>query len=176
MTFIHSFNHPWIIEGQGTIGLEIIKDLSDVEAILVPVGGGGLISGIALAIKENNPKVKIYGVEPFGGNSMYFSLQAGKPTELKNVNTIADGLRSSQLGNLTFALVKKYVDNIILVSDAEIKIALKTLLTKEKLLAEPSGVVTLAAFLAGKVPSKNERVVAVISGGNVDTEIIKKIL
>lgn len=176
LTFIHSFNHPWIIEGQGTVGLEIIEDLPDVETVLVPVGGGGLISGIALAIKENNPKVKIYGVEPFGGNSMYFSLQAGKPTELKNINTIADGLRSSQPGDLTFALVKKYVDNIILVSDAEIKIALKTLLTKEKLLAEPSGVVTLAAFLAGKVPSKNERVVAVISGGNVDAEIIKRLL
>jgi len=176
LTFIHSFNHPWIIEGQGTVGLEIIEDLPDVETVLVPVGGGGLISGIALAIKKNNPKVKIYGVEPFGGNSMYFSLQAGKPTELTNVNTIADGLRSSQPGDLTFALVKKYVDNIILVSDTEIKLALKTLLMEDKLLAEPSGAVTLAALLAGKVPSKNNNIVAVISGGNVDTEIIKKIL
>jgi len=176
LTFIHSYNHPWIIEGQGTVGLEIIQDLPDVDIVLVPVGGGGLISGIALAIKENNPKVKIYGVEPLGGNSMYFSLQAGKPTELKNINTIADGLRSSQPGDLTFDLVKKYIDNIILVSDAEIKVALKTLLTKEKFLAEPSGVVTLAAFLAGKVPSRNKKVVAVISGGNVDAEIIKKIL
>ena len=107
---------------------------------------------------------------------MYISLQAEKPTELKNVNTIADGLRSSQPGDLTFALVKKYVDGIILVNDAEIKIALKALLLEDKFLAEPSGVVTLAALLAGKIPSENKRVVAVISGGNVDTEVIKKIL
>lgn len=107
---------------------------------------------------------------------MCLSLQAGKPTELKNIDTIANGLRSSQPGDLTFALAKKYVDDIILVNDLKIKMALKSLLTKEKFIAEPSGVVTLAVFLAGKVPSKNERVVAVISGGNIDTEIFKKIL
>ena len=174
LTFIDSVDHPWIIEGQGTVGLEIIEDLPDVDAILVPIGGGGLISGISLAIKEKNPKVKIYGVEPIGSNSMFLSLQAGKVTELKNINTIADGLRSNQPGKLAFTIVKKYVDDIILVTDEEIRMALKTLLLEDKLLAEPSGAVTLAAILAGKLPFKNNKVVVVISGGNVDIENIKK--
>lgn len=174
LTFIDSVDHPWIIEGQGTVGLEIIEDLPDVDAILVPIGGGGLISGISLAIKEKNPKVKIYGVEPIGSNSMFLSLQAGKVTELKNINTIADGLRSNQPGKLAFTIVKKYVDDIILVTDEEIRMALKTLLLEDKLLAEPSGAVTLAAILAGKLPFKNNKVAVVISGGNVDIENIKK--
>lgn len=176
LTFIDSVDHPWIIEGQGTVGLEITEDLPAVEAVLVPVGGGGLISGICLAIKEKNPQVKIYGVEPTGSNSMYLSLQVGKLTKLKNINTIADGLRSTQPGGLAFSIVKKYVEDILLVTDAEIRIALKTLLMEDKLLAEPSGAVTLAALLSGKVPSKRNKVVAVISGGNVDIENIKKIL
>ncbi len=174
LTFIDSVDHPWIIEGQGTVGLEIIEDLPDVEAVLVPIGGGGLISGISLAIKEKNPKVKIYGVEPIGSNSMFLSLQAGKVTELKNINTIADGLRSNHPGSLAFTIVKKYVDDIILVTDEEIRMALKTLLLEDKLLTEPSGAVTLAAILAGKLPFKNNKVAAVISGGNVDIENIKK--
>ncbi|MBA7527008.1 L-threonine dehydratase catabolic TdcB [subsurface metagenome] len=176
LTFIDSVDHPWIIEGQGTVGLEIIEDLPDVEVVLVPIGGGGLISGISLAIKEKNPQVKIYGVEPIGSNSMYLSLQAGKITELKNINTIADGLRSTQPGSLAFNIVKEYVEDILLVTDEEIRIALKTLLMEDKLLAEPSGAVTLAALLAGKVPFENNKVVAVISGGNVDIENIKEIL
>jgi len=118
--------------------------------------------------------VKIYGVEPTGSNSMYLSLQVGKLTKLKNINTIADGLRSTQPGGLAFSIVKKYVEDILLVTDAEIRIALKTLLMEDKLLAEPSGAVTLAALLAGKVPFENNKVVAVISGGNVDIENIKK--
>ena len=174
LTFIDSVDHPWIIEGQGTVGLEIIENLPDAEAVLVPIGGGGLISGICFAIKEKNPQVKIYGVEPIGSNSMYLSLQAGKITELKNINTIADGLRSTQPGSLAFSIVKKYVEEILLVTDEEIRIALKTLLMEDKLLTEPSGAVTLAALLAGKVPFKNNKVVAVISGGNVDIENIKK--
>ena len=127
LTFIDSVDHPWIIEGQGTVGLEIIENLPDAEAVLIPIGGGGLISGICLAIKEKNPQVKIYGVEPIGSNSMYLSLRAGKITELKNINTIADGLRSTQPGGLAFSIVKKYVEDILLVTDEEIKIALKIL-------------------------------------------------
>jgi len=176
LTFIDSVDHPWIIQGQGTVGLEIIEDLPDVDAVLVPIGGGGLISGISIAIKEKNPKVKIYGVEPIGSNSMSLSLQAGKITELKNINTTADGLRSNQPGSLAFTIVKKYVDDIFLVTDEEIKIALKTLLMEDKFLTEPSGAVTLAALLSGKIPFKKNKVVAVISGGNVDIEDIKKIL
>ena len=174
LTFIDSVDHPWIIEGQGTVGLEIIEDLPDVEVVLVPIGGGGLISGICIAIKEKNPQVKIYGVEPMGSNSMYLSVQAGKITELKNINTIADGLRSTQPGSLAFSIVKKYVEEILLVTEEEIGIALKTLLMEDKFLTEPSGAVTLAALLAGKVPFENNKVVAVISGGNVDIENIKK--
>jgi len=176
LTFIDSVDHPWIIEGQGTVGLEIIEDLPDIDTILVPIGGGGLISGISLAIKEKNPKVKIYGVEPIGSNSMFLSLQAGKVTELKNINTIADGLRSNHPGSLAFTIVKKYVDDIILVTDEEIRMALKTLLLEDKLLAEPSGAVTLAAILAGKVPFKSNKVAVVISGGNVDIENVKKLV
>lgn len=176
LTFIDSVDHPWIIEGQGTVGLEIIEDLPDVEAVLVPIGGGGLISGICVAIKEKNPQVKIYGVEPIGSNSMYLSLQAGKITELKNINTIADGLRSTQPGSLAFSIVKKYVEEILLVTEEEIGIALNTLLMEDKFLTEPSGAVTLAALLAGKVPFENNKVVAVISGGNVDIENIKKFI
>ena len=176
LTFIDSVDHPWIIEGQGTVGLEIMEDLPDVEAVLVPIGGGGLIAGICVAIKEKNPKVKIYGVEPIGSNSMFLSLQAGKVTELKNINTIADGLRSTQPGSLAFSIVKKYVEEIFLVTDKEIGIALKTLLMEDKLLTEPSGAVTSAALLAGKVPFENNKVVAVISGGNVDIENIKKFI
>jgi len=174
LTFIDSVDHPWIIEGQGTVGLEIMEDLPDVEAVLVPIGGGGLIAGICVAIKEKNPQVKIYGVEPIGSNSMFLSLQAGEVTELKNINTIADGLRSTQPGSLAFSIVKKYVEEILLVTDKEIGIALKTLLMEDKLLTEPSGAVTSAALLAGKVPFENNKVVAVISGGNVDIENIKK--
>ena len=176
LTFIDSVDHPWIIEGQGTVGLEIIEDLPDVEAVLVPIGGGGLISGICVAIKEKNPQVKIYGVEPMGSNSMYLSVQAGKITELKNITTIADGLRSTHPGSLAFSIVKKYVEEILLVTEEEIGIALKTLLMEDKFLTEPSGAVTLAALLAGKVPFENNNVVAVISGGNVDKENIKKFI
>ena len=136
------------------VSLEIIEDLPDVEAVLVPIGEGGLISDILLAIKEKNPQVKIYGVEPTGSNSMYLSLQAGKLTELKNINTIADGLRSTQPGSLAFTIVKRYVEDILLVTDEEIKTALKILLMEDKLLAEPSGASTLAALLSGKVPFK----------------------
>jgi len=173
LTFIDSVDHPWIIQGQGTVGLEIIKDLPAVDAVLVPIGGGGLISGISIAIKEKNPKVKVYGVEPTGSNSMTLSLQAGKVTELKKIKTIADGLRSNHPGRLAFTIVKKYVDDIILVTDEEIGLALKTLLLEDKFLAEPSGVATLAAILAGKVPFAGRKVAAVVSGGNVDIKNIK---
>ncbi|MFO7890543.1 MAG: threonine/serine dehydratase [bacterium] len=176
LIFIDSVDHPWIIAGQGTAVLEISEDLSDVEAVLVPVGGGGLISGISIAIKEKNPKVKIYGVEPQGSNSMHLSLQKGKVTELTNIDTIADGLRSNKPGDLAFSIVKKYAEDVLLVAENDILTALRTLLMEDKFLAEPSGAVALAALLGGKFPYKNKNVVVVISGGNVDLEKIKKIL
>ncbi len=176
LIFIDSVDHPWIIAGQGTAGLEIAEDLPDLEAVLVPVGGGGLISGILIAIKEKNPKVKIYGVEPQGSNSMHLSLQEGKVTELKNINTIADGLRSNKPGDLAFSIVNKYAEDVLLVAENDILIALRTLLMEDKFLAEPSGAVALAALLGGNFPYKNKNVAIVISGGNVDLEKIKKIL
>jgi len=176
LTFIHSFNHPWIIEGQGTTGLEILEDLPEADAVLVPIGGGGYISGISVAIKEQNPAVKIYGVEPSKSNCMWLSLRENKITELEHIDTIADGLRCNKPGDLTFSIVKKYVDDILLVNDKDIEIALKSLLKEEKLLAEPSGVVTLAALLSKKFLFKDKKVVAVITGGNVDMEFIKRLL
>jgi threo-3-hydroxy-L-aspartate ammonia-lyase len=176
LTFVDSVDHPWIIAGQGTIGLEVAEDLADVEVILVPIGGGGLISGIAIAIKENNPKVKIFGVEPIGSNSMYLSIKEGKITERRNINTIADGLRSNQPGNLAFEIVEKYVDDILLVNDDDIVKAFKILLLEDKFLTEPSGAVALAALITGKFPCKNKKIVAIVSGGNIDIENIKKYL
>jgi threo-3-hydroxy-L-aspartate ammonia-lyase len=176
LIFIDSVDHPWIIAGQGTVGLEIIEDLPDIEAVLVPIGGGGLISGISIAIKEKNPNVKIYGVEPEESNSMYLSLKEGKVTELTNINTIADGLRSNKPGNLAFSIVKEYVKDVFLVAEDDILIALKKLLIEDKFLAEPSGVVSLAALLSGKFSDKKKNVAIVISGGNVDLEKIKEIL
>jgi len=176
MAFVHSFDDPWVMAGQGTIGLEILEDLPDVDAVLVPIGGGGLISGIATAIKESRPGVKVFGVEPAGSNSMYLSCRAGQVTELKGVNTLADGLRTSKPGELTFPVVQKYVDDILLVEEEEIKAALVTLLERGKLLAEPSGAVTVAALLAGKVPLQGKKVVAVISGGNVDLKLVARLL
>ena len=176
LIFIDSVDHPWIIAGQGTIGLEITEDLSEVEAVLVPVGGGGLISGVSIAVKEKNPKVKIYGVEPEGSNSMHLSLSKGKIAELENINTIADGLRSNKPGNLAFSIVKRYVEDILLVSDDEIRMALKILLMEDKFLAEPSGAVAMAALLSGRFPHKNMKIAIVVSGGNVDLENVKSIL
>ena len=176
LIFIDSVDHPWIIAGQGTVGLEVLEDLPDVEAVLIPVGGGGLISGISIALKEKNPKVKIYGVEPQGSNSMHLSLQKGKVTELTNIDTIADGLRSNKPGELAFSIVKKNAEDVLLVAENDILIALRTLLMEDKFLAEPSGAVALAGLLGGKFPYQNKNVVIVISGGNVDMEKIKEIL
>ncbi len=175
--FVHGFDDPHVIAGQGTIGLEILAELPGVDAILVPVGGGGLISGIATAVKESRPGVKVFGVEPSLSNSMYLSLKAGEIAELSSPpKTMADGLRSNKPGQLTFQIVKKYVDDILLVTEEEIRSALITLLERGKMLAEPSGAVTVAAVLAGKVPLKDKTVVAVVSGGNVDLNFVANLI
>lgn len=166
--FVPPFDHPWIMAGQGTIGLELVEQLGDFDAILVPCGGCGLISGISVAVKETLKDVKVYGVEPEQSNSTYLSFKAGHLVELKNINTIADGLRTAMPGRLTFPVVQKYVDDILLVSEEEIKKAVVFLLERMKLLVEPSGAVTVAALLFGKFPLKNKKVVTILSGGNVD--------
>ncbi len=176
LTFIHPFDDPWVMEGQGSIGLEILEDLPDVDAVLVPVGGGGLISGIATAIKGGKPDAKVYGVEPAASNSMYRSLQRGKVTELTAINTLADGLRTNRPGLLTFSLVQEHVDDILLVTEEEIKKALLFLLERGKLLAEPSGAVTVAAVLANKVPLQGKKIAVVISGGHVDLRLVGKLI
>ncbi|MFN4190887.1 MAG: threonine/serine dehydratase [Pseudothermotoga sp.] len=166
--FVPPFDHPWIMAGQGTIGLELIEQLGDFDAVLVPCGGCGLISGISVAVKETLKDVKVYGVEPEQSNSTYLSFKAGYLMELKNISTIADGLRTAMPGKLTFPVVQKYVDDILLVTEEEIKRAVVFLLERMKLLVEPSGAVTVAALISGKFPLKGKKVVAILSGGNVD--------
>ncbi|MBZ4688639.1 MAG: hypothetical protein PWQ96_2292 [Clostridia bacterium] len=166
--YIPPYDHPHIIAGQGTIGLEILEQVSDVQAVLVPIGGGGLLSGIVTAIKESAPQVKVYGVEPQFSNSMYISLQEGKITARDTIDTIADGLRSKQPGDLTFPIVKKYVDDILLVTDEEIIKTMKLIMQYQKLVVEPSGATATAAVLFNKLPSKYKTVTSIISGGNID--------
>ncbi len=166
--FVPPFDHPWIMAGQGTIGLELIQQLGEFDAVLVPCGGCGLISGICVAVKENLKNVKVFGVEPEQSNSTYLSFKAGHLVELKSIDTIADGLRTAMPGKLTFPVVQKYVDDILLVSEQEIKKAVVFLLERMKLLVEPSGAVTVAALMSNRFPLKGKKVVAVVSGGNVD--------
>jgi threonine dehydratase len=167
--FVHPYDDPLVMAGQGTIGLEIIEDLEDVGAILIPTGGCGLISGISVAVKEKNPGVKIYGVEPEGSNSTGLSFKNGKRTALDRINSVADGIRTAIPGELTFPLVQKYVDGMIEVTDNEILYAQRMILERCKLLAEPTGAVALAAILSGNLTgmTRGAKVVALLSGGNI---------
>lgn len=164
--FVHPFNDINVIYGQGTIALEILEKLNDVDVIICPIGGGGLISGISLAIKEFNPNIKIIGVQAEEANAMEKSFKNGELMSLKSVNTIADGIAVKSPGKLTFNIIKEYVDDIITVSDKEIAEAFIILAEKHKLLAEASGCVSLAALK--KLNLTNKKVVSIISGGNID--------
>ncbi|MFX0203403.1 MAG: threonine/serine dehydratase, partial [Candidatus Hodarchaeota archaeon] len=177
LTLVHPFDDPYIIAGQGTIGLEILKDVVTPDVVVVPVGGGGLISGIATAIKSKNPKVKVIGVEPIGAAAMAQSLKQGTVVSLNNIDTIADGLAAPFAGEYTLAHVKKYVDKIVLVSDEEIIAALRLILERCKILTEPAGAAGFAALLFEKVVvPKGAQVVCVLSGGNIDRSYLKEIL
>lgn len=177
LTLVHPFDDPFIIAGQGTIGLEILKDVVTPDVVVVPVGGGGLISGIATAIKSKNPKVKVIGVEPIGAAAMAQSLKQGTVVSLNNIDTIADGLAAPFAGEYTLAHVKKYVDEIVLVSDEEIIAALRLILERCKILTEPAGAAGFAALLFEKVVvPKGAQVVCVLSGGNIDRSYLKEIL
>lgn len=165
---IPPFNDPEIIAGQGTVGLEILDQLKEVRAVIVPIGGGGLCSGIATAIKESNSRIKVIGVEPEGAPKMYESVRAGKLVTLPGTNTVADGLKPVRAGELTFSIVSKYVDDLVLVNDSEIISAARLLIQKEKLVVEPSGAASLAAIRSGKAKLPKGPVVAVLSGGNAD--------
>jgi len=172
--FIHPFNDLDIIEGQGTIGLEIIEQLRDVEIVLVPVGGGGLISGVAIAIKRIKPDVKIIGVEPDGAMAMKISLENNEISHLEEISTIADGVAVKRPGEITFPLVKEYVDEIVSVSDFEIMEACLMLLEKHKLIGENAGVLSLAGLK--KIKEKNKKIVCLISGGNIDVLTISSMI
>ncbi len=173
-TIVHPFDDPYVIAGQGTIGLEIIEALEDVDIIIVPIGGGGLISGIACAIKEINPKIRIIGVEPKGAQTLNYSLQNNCVSELSAVSTIAEGVAVKKPGELTFSMVKTYVDEIVVVSDVDVLEAFLLMVEKEKLIVENAGVLSLAALK--KLPYKNKKIVSVISGGNIDVVTISEMI
>lgn len=169
---IPPFDHPWIIAGQGTTALELLEQAPPLDALVVCLGGGGLLSGCALAMRGLSPNTKLYGVEPEAGNDYVQSLKAGHPIEIASPDTIADGLRTVKPGNETFPLVQSLVDDVVTVSDDQLRDTMKLLLTSGKLLAEPSGAAALAAVLHGKIPAEHKRVGVTISGGNVDFEMI----
>ncbi|HET7618792.1 MAG TPA: threonine/serine dehydratase [Vicinamibacterales bacterium] len=175
LTVVPPFDHPWIIAGQGTLGLEILDQLPEVGTVLVPIGGGGLASGVSAAIKEENPKVTVIGVEPTGSSSMKTSIGAGHPVQLPSTASIADGLLTLKPGDLTFAHVQRFVDRIVTVDDRAIADAVMWLLLKAKVVAEPSGAATVAAAFdpdAAFTPP----LVAIISGGNLDPAVLRGML
>jgi threonine dehydratase len=176
-TFIHPFDDEDVIAGQGTIGLEIINQLKDVDAVVVPIGGGGLISGLAFAIKSLNPKIKVYGVQSTGAPSMANSIEENKIITLPSVSTIADGIAVKEPGKLTFELCSKYVDKVVTVSDDQVSAAILALIEKQKMIAEGAGAVSLAAVMAGKIPDiAGKKVVCLISGGNIDVTILSRVI
>jgi threonine dehydratase len=174
MTVIPPFNHPWTIAGQGTAGIEILEDLPEVETVVVPIGGGGLISGIATAVKETRPSVRMIGVEPEGAPKMLESLRAGQLVTLPSTNTIADGLKPVRAGDLTFAAVRSYVDDVVLVPDSAIVEAVAQLMKQEKLVVEPSGAASFAAVRSGKVAVSGPTV-CVLSGGNITADLLRSL-
>jgi threonine dehydratase len=175
-TFIHPFDDDEVIAGQGTIGLEILDQLPDVDAVVVPIGGGGLISGVATAIKSLNPKVKVYGVQAEHAASMVESHNTGSQITLDKVDTFADGIAVKHPGDNTFAICEKYVDEVVTVSEDEIAAAILSLIEKQKLIAEGAGAVSVAAVLFGKVPVKGKKVCCLISGGNIDVNILSRVI
>ena len=175
-TFVHPFNDPYIIAGQGTVGLEIFEQLRDVDDVLVPIGGGGLIAGIAIALKQLNPRIRIIGVEAEGAQSMKVSVEKGEPVVLNSVHTIADGIAVKSPGNLTFKITRDLVDELLVVNDAEMARTAYLLLQRAKILTEPAGVAAMAAVLYGKTNLKGRKVVPVISGGNINMSILEQIL
>lgn len=176
-TFIHPFDDPDIIAGQGTIGLEILEQLPDADAVVVPIGGGGLIAGVAYTIKQINPNCKVYGVQASGAPSMERAVKDGKIETLEKVQTIADGIAVKTPGDITFDLVNKYVDGIYTVSDDEIALAILTLMEQEKLVAEGAGAVPVAAVMNGKIPDiDGKKVCCLVSGGNIDVTILSRVI
>ncbi len=176
-TFIHPFDDDDVIAGQGTIGLEILQQLRDVDIVVVPVGGGGLISGVAFALKSLNPDVRVYGVQASGAPSMVQSLESDEIVCLEQVSTVADGIKVKEPGENTFEIVKKYVDGVVTVTDDEVSSAILALIEQQKLIAEGAGAVSVAAVMYGKIPDiKGKNVVCLVSGGNIDVTILSRVI
>ena len=175
-TFIHGFDDPYTVAGQGTIGLEILQDLPDVATVFVPVGGGGLISGVALALKENRPDIRVVGVQAAGAPGAFLSLQRGELVGSDSVRTIADGIAVKRPGVLNWELIQRYVDEIVLVDEEEIAQSILILLEQTKLTVEGAGAVGLAALLGNKVNDLKGPVCILLSGGNIDVNIISRII
>ena len=174
--FLHPFDDEDVIAGQGTIGLEILEDVSDIDTILVPIGGGGILAGIATAVKSINPNIKVIGVESENAASMTEALKRGECCEVCAKPTIADGIAVKKVGCKTLELVKQYVDEVITVSEAEIAEAILFLMEKSKVVAEGAGATPLAAILAGKISCKDRKTCAVVSGGNIDINLVERVL
>lgn len=175
-TFIHGFDDPYTVAGQGTIGLEIIQDLPDVATVFVPIGGGGLISGIALALKELKPNVRVIGVQAAGAPAIYLSQRKGELVYTDSVRTIADGIAIKRPGKLNWELIHKYVDEVVLVDEEEIAQSILVLLERAKLMVEGAGAVALAALLGGKAAKVQGPVCVMLSGGNIDVNILSRII
>ncbi len=175
-TFVHPFDDDLVMAGQGTIGLELIEQNPYLDAVVVAVGGGGLVSGIAVAIKETNPKIKVYGVESASFASMRAAVDAGSPVTLPAARTIAEGIAVRKAGERTLEVVKKYVDDLVVVDEEEIAEAILTLLEKEKTVAEGAGAAPLAALLQHRLPLDGKKVAVLVCGGNIDVNVISRII
>jgi len=176
LTLIHAFDDDAVIAGQGTLGLEILEQQPDIEAIVAPIGGGGLIGGIACAAKEMNPAVRVFGVQPSKIPSMKAAMAHGGPVTLASAATIADGIAVQRAGERTFPLVRKYVDDIVTVEEEEIANAILLLLEKEKTLAEGAGAASIAALLNHKLPLEGKKVAVLVCGGNIDVTLLSRII
>ena len=169
LVFVHPFDDEVVCSGAGTVGLELMEQVPDLDAVIVPIGGGGLISGVATAVKEISPRTRVYGVEPKGAPSTRMSLDAGHAVRLESLNTIADGLAAPMTGEVNYEIICRYVDDVVLIDDDAIVQGMRELLVSTKLLAEPGGAAAVAALLARAIPVReNARVAAVVSGGNID--------
>ncbi|MBQ8180819.1 MAG: threonine ammonia-lyase [Ruminococcus sp.] len=175
-TFIHPFDDEDVIAGQGTIGLELLEQIPDMEAVIIPIGGGGLISGVAFAIKKLNPDIKVYGVQASGAPSMFNSIRDNKIERLESVSTIADGIAVKEPGENTYNIISEYVDDIVTVTDDEISAAILALMEQQKLVTEGAGAVSVAAAMFNKVPVKGKKTVCLLSGGNIDVTILSRVI
>lgn len=177
LVLVHPFDDPLVVAGQGTVGLEIVEQVPDVDVVVCPVGGGGLVSGVALAVKARRPDVRLYGVEPQGAAAMRASWDAGEPVRLEAVDTIVDSLAAPYAGAIAYEVTRTHLSDVVTLSDHEIVAGLREVLVSAKLYAEPAGAAATAALLAGRVPVREgERVVSVVSGGNVDPDRLAALL